>query len=226
LIPDHDWVLRKLGYSFKDHSLLASALTHRSAGSQHYERLEFLGDSLLNYVIARELFRRAPRANEGGLSRLRASLVNGGALAELARAVDLGDQLKMGSGELKSGGYRRASILADALEAVLGAILIDGGTDAASDVILTLFRERLETLPPSEQLKDPKTQLQEWLQSRNIALPTYEVDEVQGAAHNQRFRVSCRVDSLDQLTTGRGTSRRKAEQASAAKMLENLTGNE
>jgi ribonuclease-3 len=223
LTRDQDWVRSKLGYSFKDENLLASALTHRSAGSRHNERLEFLGDALINFVIALELYRRVPRADEGDLSRLRASLVKGGSLAELARSVSLGDQLKLGSGELKSGGYRRESILADALEAMFGAILLDGGTEAASKAILVLFDERLHNLPKPEHLKDSKTRLQEWLQARNIALPVYAVDEVQGAAHNQRFSVSCQVASLDQVTTGGGTSRRKAEQASAEKMLEILT---
>jgi ribonuclease-3 len=226
LISDRDWVQRKLGYGFNDESLLGSSLTHRSAGSPHNERLEFLGDSLLNFVIARELFSRVARADEGDLSRLRASLVKGPCLAELAKAVGLGDRLKLGSGELKSGGYRRESILADALEALFGAILLDGGVQAASGVILTLYAQRLDNLPRADELKDPKTRLQEWLQSRNISLPVYEVDEIQGAAHNQRFSVSCRVEPLEQLTTGRGTSRRKAEQASAAKMLENLTRND
>jgi ribonuclease-3 len=222
LIPDHAWVRNTLGYSFKDEHLLASALTHRSAGSRHNERLEFLGDALINFVIAHELYLRAPRVDEGDLSRLRASLVKGGSLAELARSIGLGEQLKLGSGELKSGGYRRESILADALEAMFGAILLDGGAQAASEAVLALFAGRLDNLPKLDQLKDPKTRLQEWLQARNLALPTYEVDDVQGAAHNQRFSVSCRVQSLGQVTTGRGTSRRKAEQASAENMLEIL----
>jgi ribonuclease-3 len=226
LISDRDWVQRTLGYSFRDEELLASSLTHRSAGSRHNERLEFLGDSCLNFVIARELFERVTRADEGDLSRLRASLVKGACLAELAKEIGLGDRLKLGSGELKSGGYRRESILADALEAVFGAILLDGDIQAASRVILALYRHRLSNLPKSDDLKDPKTRLQEWLQSRNIPLPVYEVDEIQGAAHNQRFSMSCRVDSLEQSTSGRGTSRRKAEQAAAAKMLENLISNE
>ena len=223
MISDRDWVQRKLGYSFRDESLLDAALTHRSAGSRHNERLEFLGDSLLNFVIAHELFLRSPRADEGDLSRLRASLVKGITLAEIAKSLGLGDQLKLGSGELKSGGYRRESILADALEAMFGAVLLDGGPEAASKMVLELFAGRLDNLPDPEALKDPKTRLQEWLQSKNISLPDYAVDDVQGAAHNQRFIVSCRVDSLSLLTTGQGTSRRKAEQASAASMLEKLT---
>lgn len=222
MISDLDWVQRKLGYQFTDESLLAAALTHRSAGSRHNERLEFLGDSLLNFVIARELFVRSSRANEGDLSRLRASLVKGTTLAELAKSLGLGDQLKLGSGELKSGGYRRESILADALEALFGAVLLDGGTEAASKMVLGLYAQRLDNLPDPEKLKDPKTRLQEWLQSRNISLPDYAVDDVQGEAHNQRFSVSCRVESLNLHTTGRGTSRRKAEQASATIMLEKL----
>jgi ribonuclease-3 len=223
VISDHDWVQQNLGYGFRDESLLDAALTHRSAGSRHNERLEFLGDSLLNFVIAHELFLRSPRADEGDLSRLRANLVKGITLAEIAKSLGLGDQLKLGSGELKSGGYRRESILADALEAMFGAVLLDGGPEAASKMVAKLFAGRLDNLPDPEALKDPKTRLQEWLQSKNISLPDYAVDDVQGAAHNQRFSVSCRVDSLDLHTTGQGTSRRKAEQASAASMLEKLT---
>ena len=223
MISDRDWVQRKLAYSFRDQGLLDAALTHRSAGSKHNERLEFLGDSLLNFVIAHELFLRSPRADEGDLSRLRASLVKGLTLAEIAKSLGLGDQLKLGSGELKSGGYRRESILADALEALFGAVLLDGGPEEATRIVLQLYAGRLDSLPDPEQLKDPKTRLQEWLQSKNISLPDYVVDDVQGAAHNQRFSVSCRVDSLNLYTTGQGTSRRKAEQASAASMLEKLT---
>lgn len=222
MITDAEWVRRTFGYRFRDEGLLAAALTHRSAGSRHNERLEYLGDALLNFVVARELFIRAADADEGDLSRLRASLVKGATLAELARTVGLGEQLKLGSGELKSGGFRRESILADALEALFGAILIDGGTEAGTTVILELYASRLQNLPRPDELKDPKTRLQEWLQSRNLSLPEYEVDEVHGAAHNRKFSVSCRVSSLESVSRGQGTSRRKAEQVAAANMLDQL----
>jgi len=222
LIPDLDWAEKVFGYRFQDSAFLEAALTHRSAGSRHNERLEFLGDALLNFVIADELYRRVAQATEGDLSRLRASLVKGGTLAALARSAGLGDQLKLGSGELKSGGFRRESILADALEALIGAMLLDGGVVPASEAIRRIFRERLENLPSAADLKDPKTRLQELLQARGLGLPVYTVQEVQGAAHNQRFQISCQVADLRRECTGHGTSRRKAEQAAASNMLEVL----
>jgi ribonuclease-3 len=219
-----DRLYTRLGYRFQDPTLLQDALTHRSVGSRNNERLEFLGDAILSFVMAEILYRRAPRATEGELSRLRASLVRGSTLADIARGLDLGEHLVLGSGELKSGGYRRESILADAFEAVLGAIYLDGGFEVCRQFIHDLFRERLARLPSPESLKDPKTRLQEWLQSRGLALPDYEVVEITGEDHDRRFTVSCRVSGLDSAMAGRGTSRRKAEQAAAAKVLARLTG--
>ena len=222
MISDLDWAEQVFGFRFTDPALLQSALTHRSAGSRHNERLEFLGDALLNFVIAEELFRRAGECDEGDLSRLRASLVKGATLAALAREAQLGDRLKLGSGELKSGGYRRESILADALEALLGALLLDAGADAAGAAIRRIYRRRLENLPRPAELKDPKTRLQELLQARGLGLPEYTVEDVQGAAHNQRFTVRCRVSALEREVAGLGTSRRKAEQVAASAMLASL----
>lgn len=223
---DLDWAEKVFGYRFQDKSLLEAALTHRSAGHRHNERLEFLGDSLLNFVIAEQLYRRVGQATEGDLSRLRASLVKGGTLAALARSAGIGDQLRLGSGELKSGGFRRESILADALEALIGAILLDGGVRPASEAIRRIFSERLENLPAASELKDPKTRLQELLQSRGLGLPVYTVQDVQGAAHNQRFQVCCQVVDLERECSGQGTSRRKAEQAAASNMLDELNTDE
>jgi ribonuclease-3 len=217
-----DLLYTRLGYRFQEPGLLQDALTHRSVGSRNNERLEFLGDAILSFVMAEILYRRAPRATEGELSRLRASLVRGSTLADIARSLELGEHLVLGSGELKSGGYRRESILADAFEAVLGAIYLDGGFDVCRQYILDLFGERLARLPSPESLKDPKTRLQEWLQSRGLALPDYEVVEVAGEDHDRRFTVCCRVRGLDPSLEGRGTSRRKAEQAAAAKVLARL----
>jgi len=213
---------RKLGYDFKDPGLLEQALRHRSAGGAHNERIEFLGDGLLNFVIAEALYRKRPRATEGELSRLRALLVRRETLAELARALGLGEYLTLGSGELKSGGFRRSSILADAMEAVLGAVFLDGGFDTSRELILRLYEHYLENLPSKEELKDPKTRLQEFLQSRGRPLPEYEVVSVSGKAHEQKFVVECRVDGLEGPLKSEGTSRRKAEQAVARKTLECL----
>ncbi|MDQ7073901.1 MAG: ribonuclease III [Gammaproteobacteria bacterium] len=216
-------LLRRLAYSFKQPQLLQDALTHRSVGSRNNERLEFLGDGILNFVIAAELFQLKPNCNEGDLSRLRASLVKGETLAVIARELDLGDCLKLGGGELKSGGYRRDSILADAVEAILGAIYQDSGFDSCRTVILHLFKDRLQNLPSSDILKDPKTRLQEYLQSRKLALPAYEVINAMGKAHEQKFTVECRIKELDHLSQATATSRRKAEQAAALLILEQVT---
>jgi ribonuclease III, bacterial len=216
----------RLGYRFLRPELLNDALTHRSAGSKHNERLEFLGDSVLNFVIASELYQRCPTAAEGELSRLRASLVNEETLAERACSLSLGDHLILGAGELKSGGKARDSILADALEAVFGAVYLDGGFEACCSTILALYRERLDSLPEGAQLKDPKTRLQEYLQSRKLPLPSYCVAEVVGEAHSQRFEVECRVPELNTVARGYGTSRRRAEQAAACKALKLLEGSE
>jgi ribonuclease-3 len=211
---------KSVGYQFKDPRLLDSAVTHRSAGSGNNERLEFLGDAVLGQVVAEWLYHRFPDAAEGQLSRLRASLVKRETLAEIAREVALGDYLRLGSGELKSGGFRRDSILADALEAVFGAVLVDGGFTACHDCIHRLYARRFESVSVVDELKDPKTRLQEYLQSRKLALPEYEMVRVSGKAHNQRFDVECRVAGLDLVCVGKGSSRRKAEQAAAVAMLE------
>lgn len=181
--------------------------------------MEFLGDSILNFIIADELFHRYPDANEGELSRLRASLVKGDKLALLAADMELGECLVLGSGELKSGGFRRASILADALEAVFGSVYLDGGFEPCRKVILALYQGSLGNLPALDELKDPKTRLQEILQSRRLPLPEYEVIEVSGEAHNQRFKVSCYIEANDITVHGEGSSRRKAEQGAARKAL-------
>jgi ribonuclease-3 len=201
---------------------LEAALTHRSAGGPHNERLEFLGDAVLNCVIAMLVFREFGAADEGDLSRFRSSLVSGEALAVIAAEIGLGDQLRLGSGELKSGGFRRKSILADTLEALFGAIYLDGGFDAAAGVIERLFIPRLDRLPSAAELKDPKTRLQETLQARGLPLPGYLVDSVSGEAHSQMFQVSCSVDALGLKTYATGASRRRAEQAAAQLMLEQL----
>lgn len=213
---------RDLGYGFKSVQLLAQALTHRSASSCNNERLEFLGDAVLSCVISTELYNRFSEADEGSLSRLRASLVRGETLAAVARSLALGDYLRLGSGELKSGGFRRESILADAFEAIIGGIYLDGGIESARAFILRLFGERLDKASPVAAAKDPKTRLQEFLQSRRRALPTYTVLAVEGQAHAQKFRVSCEVEGLETAALGEGSSRRKAEQAAAREALKAL----
>jgi len=222
LNPSPDGLARLLGYRFEDPALFETAVTHRSAGSQNNERLEFLGDAILGHVVAEWLYDAFPSASEGQLSRLRATLVKRDTLADIARGLSLGDYLRLGSGELKSGGFRRDSILADALEAILGGILIDGGFDTCRACIRRLFSARFDVLSPVDELKDPKTRLQEYLQSRKLDLPAYEMKEVSGKAHHQRFVVECRIDALGALASGDGGSRRKAEQAAAATMLEQL----
>jgi len=214
-----DLLLNKLGYRYQNPDLFTQALTHRSMGGMHNERLEFLGDSILNFVIAHALYQRFPRATEGELSRSRASLVKEDTLAEVALELSLGDYLLLGSGELKSGGFRRKSILSDTLEALFGSVYLDGGLSAAEQVILHLFDTRLDNFVMSKNLKDPKSRLQELLQSRRIPLPEYKVIFIGGAPHDQHFKVECYVEGLDQPTMGEGSSRRKAEQAAAAEAL-------
>lgn len=211
-----------LGYEFRNPQLLDHALTHRSAGSRNNERLEFLGDAVLSLVIAEALYQQLPEATEGELSRLRATLVRRETLAELARGLELGDYLTLGSGELKSGGFRRESILSDALEAVFGALYLDGGLEVGHSCIRRLFAQRLVSLPSAAALKDPKTRLQEYLQSRRLDLPEYEVLDVSGSAHSQTFRVRCRIPGTDYASSGDGSSRRKAEQDAAHRMLDVL----
>lgn len=213
-----------LGHRFQQDALLAQALTHRSAGSPNNERLEFLGDALLNWVIADALCRSHPQSSEGDLTRLRASLVSEPALADIAQTLNLGEYLKLGPGELRSGGFRRRSILADALEAVLAAVYLDAGLEVAQPVILNLYRKSLEQLPDAESLKDAKTRLQEFLQGRGLPLPAYDVIEVTGLAHSQSFRVRCMVPggSQSQQAEGVGSSRRQAEQVAAQDLLARL----
>ena len=216
---------RRIGHAFDNMALLELAMTHRSFGGQNNERLEFLGDSIVNFVIAEALFERFPQAREGQLSRLRARLVRGQTLAELAREMEFGECLRLGSGEMKSGGHRRDSILADAVEAVLGAIYLDAGMDIARARVLTWYADRLESINLQDTQKDPKTRLQEFLQSRQSLLPRYEVVSVEGEAHDQTFTVECHVELLATHTVGTGSSRRHAEQQAAElaiRQLENL----
>ncbi len=213
----------KLSYQFKDTELLNLALTHRSANGKHNERLEFLGDSILSFVIADDLYHRFPKINEGDMSRMRATLVRGHTLAELGREFELGDYLKLGPGELKSGGFRRDSILADAVEAIIGAIYLDSGTEVVRGIILSWYQTRLEAIKPGVSQKDPKTRLQEFLQGRRKPLPVYTVTNIKGEAHNQEFTVSCDIAGIGMPVIGKGTSRRKAEQAAAETALEQLS---
>lgn len=213
---------KKLGYSFKDVALLTEAITHRSKHSINNERLEFLGDSVLGYVISSELFRCFPDATEGELTRGRALLVKGETLAELALEMDLGEYLQLGPGELKSGGYRRKSILSDAMEAIIGAIYIDGGLEPARNHILSIYADKLKNISLKKVSKDPKTQLQEAMQAMKRALPQYEIVATSGSDHDQVFEVSCKIDDIPKPVKGSGTSRRKAEQDAAKKVLKIL----
>lgn len=208
-----------MGLSFNEPQLFATALTHRSMGARNNERLEYLGDSVLGFVIAQKLYELFPSAGEGVLSRLRASLVNQNSLAELARKHDLGDYLILGSGELKSGGYRRDSILSDALEAIMGALLKDQGIEVCQRWILDLFAEKLAVLSADNWHKDAKTQLQEIMQAKRKDLPVYELVCVSGVDHAQTFEVKCSISSISESCFGVGVSRKKAEQAAAEKML-------
>ena len=214
---------KRIGYTFENFALLKQALTHRSALGEHNERLEFLGDSILSYAISTDLYLRFPKVNEGDLSRMRATLVCGKMLAEIGREFQLGDCLILGPGELKSGGFRRDSIIADGVEAIIGAIFLDSDIDTIKALILKWFASRLSSIQPGISQKDPKTRLQERLQSRKQPLPVYEVIEIKGEAHNQRFTMSCKIEGLEAVQ-GQGTSRRKAEQIAAEKMLEILMG--
>lgn len=213
-MPD-DKLVSRLGYRFKDDRLLRQALTHRSYGAPHNERLEFLGDAMLNCVVASLLYQRFANLPEGSLSRLRASLVNQESLARLATSLDLGPSLLLGEGELKSGGFRRPSILADGLEAIFGATFVDGGFDAVHAMVAGLYRPLIEALDPKTEGKDPKTLLQEFLQGRRLPLPVYQVAAVRGEAHDQHFTVECLVADLGIRTLGEGNSRRSAEQQAA-----------
>jgi len=213
---------KKLGLAFNNPQLFTIALTHRSASPNNNERLEFLGDSILGFVIAQKLYELFPGACEGVLSRLRASLVNQGSLAELARKHQLGDYLLLGSGELKSGGFRRDSILSDAVEAIIGALYNDQGMDACQQWILQLFAEKLKNLSLDNWQKDPKTQLQELMQSKKMELPDYTLMTMSGLAHEQTFKVKCTTSLIAESCIGTGNSRKKAEQSAAELMLELL----
>ncbi len=212
----------RLNHQFQDPSLLELALTHKSHARKHNERLEFLGDAVLGYVIADALYRRQPDVAEDSLTLIRASLVRKETLADVAQTLGLGEFLKLGTGERKSGGRQRASILADTLEAIIGAVSLDGGVAAAQTLILSLFSERLQEAHARGAKKDPKTQLQELLQARALELPEYEVVDTEGSEHRRTFTVSCRVKTLSLTTSGRGASRRAAEKTAARAMIEAL----
>lgn len=216
---------QKLDYQFKDKSLLELALKHRSLGAKNNERLEYLGDAILGFIVADLLFKKFPKASEGQLSRLRALVVKGVSLAEIALDLDLSQFVKLGPGELKSGGNRRESILADTVEAILGAIYLDSNEATLRKIILKLFHEKLSELSLEKAEKDPKTRLQELLQSRHFNLPDYTVTDTHGKDHAQQFQVSCRVEYKKGeifVTTSTATSRRKAEQQAAENMLNRL----
>ena len=216
------WLAKSLSYEFNDADLLQQALTHRSCPGKNNERLEFLGDAVLDVVISEVVYRSHPNAPEGDLSKLRASLVKDASLGKLAMGLGVGEHLILGGGERKSGGHRRASILADALEALFGAVYLDAGFDAAAAVVKHAFGDRLSNLPSVEDLRDPKTRLQEWLQGQGFGLPEYDLVKVSGKAHRQQFEVSCSIRDGEQVSTGSGTTRRNAEQESAREMLAGL----
>ena len=208
-----------LGYTFVKKDLLIQALTHRSANSRHNERLEFLGDSILSFVIANALYHCFPYVNEGDMSRMRATLVRGHTLAKIAHEFDLGEYLQLGQGELKSGGFRRESILANTVEAIIGSIFLDSNLKTTEDLILKWYKKRLKAINPSDTQKDPKTRLQEYLQSKHLPLPSYLVEQVYGEAHNQLFTIYCEISGINEKLIGIGSSRRKAEQEAAQNAL-------
>ena len=222
--PRGRWAEARLRYSFKNPLLLEQALTHRSASKNNNERLEYLGDSFLNFAIARRLYDLRPEDTEGDLSRARAALVMESTLAAIGQSLALTEELVLGAGELRSGGAQRGAVLADAVEALIGAVLLDGGTVAAEALIDLLFAEQLAALPDAATLKDAKTRLQEWLQGKGLHLPAYAVESVHGRDHEQTFVVSCEVTEKHAYTTGQGPSRRRAEQEAASAMLAVLTG--
>ena len=218
--PAGRWLQERLGCTLADPALLARALTHRSFGPDNNERLEYLGNAVLSFVVAELLFQRFPEASEGELSRYRATLVSGESLAVAAASLGIGDHLRLGEGELKSGGQRRGTILADALEAVFGAIYLDRGLDAVRRAASRVFDEPMAALPAAGLLKDPKTRLQEWLQGRGHSLPAYTVTDISGEPHEQRFRVRCDVGELGICAEAEGSSRRRAEQEAAQRVLD------
>ncbi|ABF14036.1 ribonuclease III [Candidatus Palibaumannia cicadellinicola] len=213
---------KKIGYYFQNQNLLLQALTHRSASNKHNERLEFLGDSILSYVIAHALYQRFQYINEGDMSRMRATLVRGNTLAEIARELNLSTCLRLGIGELKSGGLSRDSILADAVEALIGSIFLDSNIFTVEKFILNLYRSRLNKIIPGERQKDPKTRLQEYLQGQHMPLPIYIIVQISGETHDQRFIIHCQVNNLANPIIGHGSSRRQAEQAAAQQALKIL----
>jgi len=218
------WLKKSLAYTFADENLLRQALTHRSVNGPNNERLEFLGDAVLQVIVSDVVFEQKPDASEGQLSRLRSSVVRDVALADVALGLGLGEHLILGSGEKKSGGHRRDSILADTLEAIFGAVYLDAGFDAARQVICTAYGDRLQNMPDGADLRDPKSRLQELLQGRGLALPVYAMEKVTGKAHKQSFEVSCAIPELEVTTVGQGSTRRDAEQEAALVMLNSVGG--
>jgi ribonuclease III len=217
-----DKLIGRLGYQFKNPALLSQALTHRSFAANNNERLEFLGDGALNFIIANQLYQRFLKLPEGDLSRLRAQLVKESTLSEIAFSLNIGDALKLGEGELKSAGWRRPSILADALEAIIGAVYSDGGFASAEALVLKLYTEKLANIDPKIIDKDAKSQLQEYLQGKKMELPDYNVISIEGEAHAQTFKIACVVEKLNICTQGEGASRRIAEQQAAQLALEDI----
>lgn len=215
---------KTINYRFQAESLLVQALSHRSVGPENNERLEFLGDSLLNFFIAEALFKKFPKAKEGDLSRLRASLVKGETLAKVAQSFSLGEYLLLGSGELKSGGHRRESILADTVEALIGAIYLDSGMNESRDRTLEWYDDRLSSITLGDVKKDSKTQLQEFLQERKKPLPKYKVASEMGESHDRRYKIECTISMVDKVFTGIASSKRNAEKAAATEALSFLMG--
>jgi ribonuclease-3 len=214
---------KQLGYEFKQPALLKQALTHRSYASNNNERLEFLGDGVLNFIVAHQLYQRFQKLPEGDLSRLRAQLVKEATLFEIALTLKIGELLNLGEGELKSAGWRRPSILSDALEAIIGATYLDSGFDAVETLVCKLYEERLENIDPKSIDKDAKSKLQEYLQSKKMDLADYSIISIEGEAHAQTFKVSCIINKLKITTLGEGTSRRNAEQQAAELALEKIS---
>ena len=213
---------QSLGYVFNNKTYLSAALTHRSTGQENNERLEYLGDALLGFIIAEAVYKRYPAASEGELTRLRATLVKGETLASIARKLDLGNYLKLGSGELKSGGWRRKSILANTMEAIIGALYLDSGLNACRKSVLALYEDMLTHTSPENLVKDPKTRLQEYLQSLQQELPDYQVITERGEAHVRVFTVQCMINKLNISVQAEGHSKRNAEQAAAQMALDLL----
>ena len=217
-----DELMKKIGYEFKNIRLLETALSHRSYGKKNNERLEFLGDSIVNFIIANELFKRFPKTREGDLSRLRSKLVKGETLARLAKEFEIGEVLRLGQGEIKSGGAKRTSILADAVEAIIAAIYVDAGMEICCKRVRAWYKKRLDVLSPDNIQKDPKSELQELLQSKQLPLPKYKLIGAKGEEHEQIFVIECKISLLDEAIRGEGKSRRAAEQKVAEAILKEL----